>query len=385
MITIMGRSSACTSRTLTIMHGRGQSEIMGCILESILDVMARGSRTNPNGLKRGFECPEERDYCPYWRGSPWVDVAVFTKDVTRCEATIAAESQNAKSRFECQGEYGIGESPIQESKCASPGGTWVEIPARNLEEPACISMPQSVNGGLFHYDWTLPDWMDGSCVLRVRHNVSAPGFENLDADQNDISCPEEACADLGRLFSTEGVKLPFSSISLELDASQQSFPCAIQQDRSYVFKVAERPSEIPPTACILNINYRRRGNSVQSFPALTYSFVPRHLVVQRDDYLHIQFHGSNLNRAVTFLQGWQHSDRTNLVQAEFRGSYVPRNPATSVVASFFPDNIAKQLAEVGMDPSKCESLDPTDIAGQQNIRNCAVLNAAPPRISIAPF
>jgi len=174
---------------------------------------ATRTRQNPGGTRRGYECPEERDYYPYWNPSPWIDVAMYTKDTGKC-AMYLAESQNSKGRYYCnvppEIELGNGQVPITQEACeaiVSNGAdganvtqaSWDFVPPNGYPAPFCQeSMPSrpnhlGLNGGetQWTYNWQVPAEMvspgeaETSCVIRLRYNIS----EDYDATSSDLTDP----------------------------------------------------------------------------------------------------------------------------------------------------------------------------------------------------
>ena len=66
------------------------------------------------------------------------------------------------------------------------------------------------------------------------------------------------------------------------------------QDRSHYMILSKRPRGTE-TRCIHNLNVRgKRGNIVQTFPAVEYDFVPTDLKMKEDDLVHIQWTGEKV-------------------------------------------------------------------------------------------
>jgi hypothetical protein len=87
---------------------------------------AIGTRQNPNGGRRGLECPEERDYYPALRPAPFVPVAYLVDDQARCGAASTlpcggAGCAKADQTCKCKGDINagdwVGNALVQPSAC----------------------------------------------------------------------------------------------------------------------------------------------------------------------------------------------------------------------------------------------------------------------------
>ncbi|CAD5117333.1 DgyrCDS6118 [Dimorphilus gyrociliatus] len=312
------------------------------------------TRQNKNGQRYGYECPEERDYYPYWAPSPWIDVAILTNDASRCPY-YQEESENVKGRFYCH-------IPVEEMKkisnsnainhnkeaceafCSTATSTakkecgWIQSRPHGVPAPDCREteytrdnhLGNGIGGYASGFNWTLPKTENKHCAFRIRYNISTGDYDgwNTNFKQNEpdgistkkfgFSSDEEAKERGYKLKNNPTVDLfpPYlfskNSFKLELAINTAQFGRTFQ-DRSHSFEIRKRKDEFGDKV-IHNLNVRgKRGNIVQVYPAVEYDFVPNTMEIAKDDYIHFQWTGSNTNPNNNDGQGKIGTDRSNVI------------------------------------------------------------------------
>lgn len=307
--------------------------------QNVKDDRATHTRQNPYGNRRGYECPEERDYFPYWHPTMWRDVMVYTKNKSRCEF-YKTESFNVKPRGECvekwpnSNEHRHYSSADTSEKCKELNGEWVDfhnyleianipeadcagpkyewaVPYRHaaadrkkkaclvkLSPPDCDEAPFSRTNHLgngadlkpLRHQWSFPHFPSGKdtkFILRIRYNISTDDYDphKTDSKSNDKQGGPRSPV----------TQNPFVDVgagqTLRLAINTAQFGRTFQ-DRTHVSYFKKRPTEV--TGVVHNLNVRgKRGNIVQTFPAVEYDFIPRNLQISKNDMVHIQWTGSN--------------------------------------------------------------------------------------------
>jgi len=334
---------------------------------------ATRTRQNPNGARSGLECPEERDYYPYWAPSPWKDLMVMTNNLAQC-AYYQQHSQNVEARGYCTGGNGDNQ-PNNEAGCTAAGGTWHTVAPFNIPAPECVTAPvqrdnhlgNDRTGNEVMANLTIPAAAGAlgvdaaqACAIRLRYNITT-------ADTRACSTPtlttRELCENAGETWSAFYVdssmddntlnsqpplpdgnpKVTMGGLLSSGGGTDSILELAVNtnqygrtfQDRSHVFSIAPRPLGVPANANIYNLNVKgKRGNIVQTYPATEYDFHPVDLVTGAQDLVHVQWTGNDNtnNNGNNNGEGTNNEDRHNIVQLDVSGISVPA-PATQ--ASMF--------------------------------------------------
>eukprot|EP00276_Gloeochaete_wittrockiana_P013313 CAMPEP_0184332064 /NCGR_PEP_ID=MMETSP1089-20130417/1332_1 /TAXON_ID=38269 ORGANISM="Gloeochaete wittrockiana, Strain SAG46.84" /NCGR_SAMPLE_ID=MMETSP1089 /ASSEMBLY_ACC=CAM_ASM_000445 /LENGTH=605 /DNA_ID=CAMNT_0026655291 /DNA_START=151 /DNA_END=1968 /DNA_ORIENTATION=+ len=347
---------------------------------------ARHTRQDNNGNRYGFECPEERDYYPYWHPSPWKDVAILVNNMTMC-SYFQRESQNVKAKNFC--------SDAQfnnKASCENGGGTWETKPSWGIDPPVCEEAQFTRDNHLgnsvtkFHqgyassFNWTIPDQAMNNCVLRLRYNISTADYEGW----NTVFADARLNGDKSPVKQYETVSYFGKNYTLAINTDQfgRTF-----QDRSHIFHIRQRPSHIDDDAIIWNVGVRgKRGNIVQVYPAVEYDFVPGRLHLEVGDYVHFQWTGCDTNPAGNDGEGTRQTDRSNVAQmlgpAFNKPSDIPLVNRFKLTRMF--DDTDTQARMAFIDQVNCLSMAELRAANnnndndiEQDVRNCMKLNGAP--------
>ncbi|KXJ20058.1 protein DD3-3 [Exaiptasia diaphana] len=304
---------------------------------------ARFTRQERKGTRYAYECPEERDYYPYWHPTPWKDIAVLTNNAMRCEY-YKQQSENVKGRGYCKVDGNLGSTVIPNNKAAClafkhPNATrvqWLNKPAHGIPPPDCVLSQWSrdnhqgntIGGYFMSYNWKVPDIDEDNCVVRIRYNISTGEYDGWDPNVNykkngnmkinigmNFGLTFREARARGYFLRNNPSVMIFSNapkLRLRVNIDTGNFGRTFQ-DRSHVFSIRKRPASLKGKK-IHNVNVRgKRGNIVQVFPSVEYDFVPNTLVIPEGDYVHFQWTGSDTNPRNNDGQGKRGTDRSNVI------------------------------------------------------------------------
>lgn len=346
------------------------------------------TRQNPGGTRRGLEVPEERDYYPHWRPSPFKTAAIFHNDMTECDQQMLQKDQANEAKVQCVPQKGttwgsINDDVIEartEAECTAANGRWMSyIQPAAVPKPACVqndwsqvnnlgNVAGTLNGGLpRNYDWKLPTATQleaagcfryttnnggaGNSITgdyfrligRMRYNMTTGDYDpyktTKDCNQNNqggVQSPvnQNPTVDVG--YMMQGLRLAINTAQ-----TGRTF-----QDRTHVFRVMQRPNNIPLSKPVKNQNVQgKRGNIVQTYPAVEYDFWPKIQEVKVGECIAYAWVGSNTHnngnpggdgQTGDAGEGQGGTDRHNLVQLSLEEQTYP--VPLDKTADFFTQN-----------------------------------------------
>lgn len=338
---------------------------------------ATNTRQEPNSARYGFECPEDKDYWPYWIVNPWIDIAVLTSNVEDCQY-YKDNSQNTHDKCECVAAEGASteeqteaHSFNQEITCKQGGHQWKCWGKWNLFELDCrqaASQPDNslakvdIKGDnadnfdgshLASYNWVIPESIipagkeETRCLVRIRYNISTQEVASDFDVADNYKLEENPVYTYGNGSNEAAVE---SSMPLRLAINTAQFGRTFQ-DRTYVFSIKKRPDNLVGKT-IHNVNVRgKRGNIAQVRNCYEYDFVPLILSANLGDVVHFQWCMTDYNDNGNAGEGRQGSDRANVVPMS--GFDANIHASLNETDTIFSAADLAQLAWLGQTSDKC--------------------------------
>jgi len=355
------------------------------------------TRQNPGGTRRGLEVPEERDYFPWWNPTIWRPVFIAHNSVEECEKQMRDKSVAVETKTACaplKTQVGtLNNNQLQaivraqtKTACTAANGQWIEQKF-DMPAPKCLkavwsqannlgNVANTPDGGLPQsIDWNIPsvaEMAKTGCYVyqttqggatqeyvrfqtRLRYNMSTMDYDPYKTNEK---CNQDKNARVQSPVNqnpTVDIGVKMQGLRLALNTAQTG---RVFQDRSHVMRNLKVPTSALKTklqqGSVLNVNVQgKRGNIVQTFPAVEYDFWPRRAELKVGGCLAFQWTGSNTHnngnpagdgQAGDAGEGRGGSDRSNLIQLMDKNSSYPlpldmvspgaTNPITSVVDFF---------------------------------------------------